>query len=250
MCVLLNIIEVKSYSYEHNLLAKHIDKIAKSSENQKEKHSESKQDHTQRGPETEDPLGSQDRIITFTNKISKVSKEDSVRQKSAEFKEQVRNTGQFFRFSNSMIIEKMEKMQQLKEDQKRFQDTINMLQNKMKSRFDLEQINIKQFSSDDAKALVFHLDDEFERLKDRLLYQELIVQKTKDEIAEKKKQIQQVKEELKVISHSNPKHSVDPITTLKIELKKEGISESSKVFQILNQIEERLYEKSSNVQKS
>jgi hypothetical protein len=182
-------------------------------------------------------MSPQDRVITFINKFSNLTKEEIVKAKSEKFKDQVSSTDQYFRFANGLIKEKMTKLQQLKDSEKRFQDTVDMLQNKIKSRFDLDNLNLKQMTPDDAKSLIFHLEDEFERLKDKLLYQELIVQKTKDEIARKRKQVQQIKEDLKDLLHNtNKPPQTDPVSILREELKKAGVSESSRIFAILDEI--------------
>lgn len=236
------------------MLTKHIDKTKKDSDNSKD--GDPKDEGRGRGtvkeekPSSQDPMDLQDRIITFTNRFSNFSKADIVREKSKRFKDQMKNTDQYFRFANGAIREKMERLERLKEDHKRFQNTVDDLQNRIKSRFELDGINPKYITPGEAKSLVFHLDEEFERLKDKLLYQELIVQKTKDEIARKRKQIQQIKEDLRDLLHNKPTPvQNDPITILKIELRKAGVSEASRIFQILEGMEEDFYSKSVENQK-
>lgn len=194
--------------------------------------------------ETQDPMEPQPRIITFTNKFSNLTNEELVREKSEKLKFQVNNTDQYLRFVNGIIKERMSKLKQYKDDDQRFQDEVNLLQNKIKSLYDLEKLNPKYLTSNEARGVISYLEDEYERMKDRLLYQELIVQKTKDEIAAKRKQIQQIKDELKDILHKKPQEEIeDPVQVLKEELRKAGIDESSRIFQVLNQIADYLNSK-------
>jgi DNA repair exonuclease SbcCD ATPase subunit len=197
----------------------------------------------------QDPMLPQERIISFSNRFPNSTMEERIREESEKLKDQVNSTDQYLRFANVIIREKMNRLRQLKDDEKRFQEEIDNLQNKIKSRYELDKIEPKQMTPNDAKSLVYHLEDEYERMKDRLLYQELIVQKTKDEIAKKRKQIQQVKDELKDLLHKSTKiEMVDPITVLREELKKAGISESSKIFQAINEISNHL--NSKNIEKT
>lgn len=190
-----------------------------------------------------DPMLPQSRIITFSNKFSNATKEEIVREKSEKFKDQISNTEQYLKFANELIKGKMDKLRQLKSDEKKFQEEISILQNKIKSRYDLSKINVKYMTGDDARSLIFHLEEEYETIKDKLLYQELIVQRTKDEIAAKRKYLQQVREDLKDILRMHTSEVKDPITVLREELKKVGIPESNRIFQVLNDVSEQLNSK-------
>jgi hypothetical protein len=193
-----------------------------------------------KGAQESDPMDPQSRIITFTNTFSNATKEEIVREKSEKLKDQISSTEQYLKFANELIKEKMNKLRQLKTDEKKFQEEIAILQNKIKSRYDLGKINVKYMTGDDARSLIFHLEEEYEAIKDKLLYQELIVQRTKDEIAAKRKHLQQVRDDLKDILRMHTSEVKDPITVLKEELKKAGISESNKIFQVLNEVSEQL----------
>jgi len=195
-----------------------------------------------------DPMELQSRIITFSNKFSNATKEEIVREKSEKFKDQISSTEQYLKFANELIKGKMDKLRQLKSDEKKFQEEIAILQNKIKSRYDLSKINVKYMTGDDARSLIFHLEEEYETIKDKLLYQELIVQRTKDEIATKRKYLQQVREDLKDVLRMHTSEVKDPITVLKEELKKAGIPESNRIFQVLNDVSEQL--NSKNVEKT
>lgn len=193
---------------------------------------------------TQDPMELQPRIITFTNKVSSSTNEDLVKEKSEKFKDQVNSTDQYLRFVNGLIKEKVSKIKQHIDDERKFQDEVNVLQKKIKSSYDLDRLNPKCMTSNEAKEIISHLENEYERMKDKLLYQELIVQKTKDEIATKRKQIQQVKDELKEVLNKKPQEEIeDPIQVLKEELRKAGIDESSKIFHVLDQIADYLSSK-------
>jgi hypothetical protein len=193
-------------------------------------------------PESIDPMLAKDRIIGFSNKFNKTTKEERVREKSDEFKDQVTNTDQYFRFANGIIREKIDKLKQLKENDKRFFDEISILQHRIKTRIELDRLNSKYLTADDAKALIIRLEEDYEKMKDRLLYQELIVQKTKDTIAAKRKEMSQIKEKLKEIIQRQSKHEeiADPITVLKEELRKAGIDEKHRIFQVIDDIAESL----------
>lgn len=189
-------------------------------------------------PESLDPLMAKERTITFSNKINKATKEEILKEKSEELKDQVSNTDQYFRFVNGLIKEKLNKMNNLRENEKKFTSELNHFQDKMKSRAELDSLDPKYITEEDANALIMRLEEEFERMKDRLLYQELIVQKTKDEITTRRKQIQQVKEKLrKVQKIPRSNETENPIQILREELRKAGIDEKNSIFQLLEHIE-------------
>ncbi|HXG73511.1 MAG TPA: hypothetical protein VNK44_01645 [Candidatus Nitrosotenuis sp.] len=192
-------------------------------------------------PETPDPLIAKDRTITFTNKINKATKEEILREKSEELKDQATNTDQYFRFANELIKEKLNKINNLRQSEKKFTAELSNFCDKAKSREELDVLDPKYITEEDANVLIMRLEEEFERMKDKLLYQELIVQKTKDEIATRRKQIQQVKEKLKSIQKTPTANEItNPIQVLRDELKKAGIDEKNSIFQILNHIEETI----------
>ncbi len=195
-----------------------------------------------------DPMSPQARTITFNNKFSSATNEEMVKEKSEKFKDQISSTEQYLKFANELIKEKMNRLRQLKNDEKKFHDEVSILQNKIKSRYDLSKINVKYMTGDDARSLIFHLEEEYEIMKDKLLYQELIVQRTKDEITAKRKQLQQIREELKDVLRMHTHEVKDPIEVLRDELRKAGISESNRIFQVLNDISEQLNPK--NVEKT
>lgn len=192
-------------------------------------------------PESLDPLMAKERTITFSNKINKATKEEILKEKSEELKDQVSNTDQYFRFANGLIKEKLNRINNLRENEKKFTSELSHFQDKMKSRAELDALDPKYITEEDANALIMRLEEEFERMKDKLLYQELIVQKTKDEIATRRKQIQQVKEKLKKVQKMPRTNEIEnPIQILREELRKAGIDEKNSIFRLLEHIEETL----------
>lgn len=156
--------------------------------------------------------------------------------KSEELKDQS-NTEQYLRFVNEMIKERLGKLRQLKDDEKKFQNELSLLQNKIRSRYELERLQPRNLTNNEAMVIIHYLEEEYERMEDKLLYQELIVQRTKDELATKQKQIEQVKEKLKEITNKSSKNqTANSISELSDELKKTGMEESNKVFQIINEL--------------
>ncbi|MGQ0771380.1 MAG: hypothetical protein ACT4NT_01210 [Nitrososphaerota archaeon] len=225
-------------------MAKHIHRISKDDEYKK---NQSIQDLSEREewkflsgmeprPDSLDSLSDNKRSITFSNKShKKSSNEERVNEKLEEFKDQVTNTEQYIRFANEVIKEKMNRLKQLKDDEKKFYDEVDILQNRLKSRNELDKLNPKYLTESDAKALIIHLEEEYEKMKDNLLYQEIMVQKTKDSIAAKRKQTNQIKEELRrIIQRQKIFEITDPIAVLKDELKKAGVDEKNKIFQIID----------------
>ncbi len=225
-------------------MAKHIHRISKDDESKK---TQSNQDLSEREewkflsgmeprPDSLDSVSDNERSITFSNKPhKKSSNEERVNEKLEEFKDQVATTEQYIRFANGVIKEKMHRLKQLKDDEKKFYDEVGVLQNRLKSRNELDKLNPKYLTESDAKALIIHLEEEYEKMKDNLLYQELMVQKSKDSIAVKRKQMSQIKEELRrIIQQQKIFEITDPIAVLKEELKKAGVDEKNKIFQLID----------------
>ncbi|MGI0004675.1 MAG: hypothetical protein ACREAX_05190, partial [Candidatus Nitrosotenuis sp.] len=125
---------------------------------------------------------------------------------------------------------------------KRFTE-IEGLQKKLKSRKSLDKTDLKYITEDDAKMLITHLEDDYEKIQDKLLCQELIIEKTRDEISAKRKQIDEIKEKLKETLQEQQKtreEMIDPIEVLKEELKKAGINDKNQIYHIINDIAEEL----------
>lgn len=190
--------------------------------------------------ESSDPMAPKERVIAFSNEYQHVSKEQQVRERLAQLKDEVGYTDQYFKFANELIKENLNKLKSLKENDTRFSGEMNLFQNRIKSRYELEKMNPKYATENDAKALLSILEEECEKMKDRLLYQELIVQRTKDEITKKRAQIDKVKDDLKRKVFRKNQEIIDPIITLRDELIRAGIPESDRIFQIIDEIAKKL----------
>lgn len=185
-----------------------------------------------------DPMLAEDRTIYFTNKFGRPrTREEMARIRAEELKGQVNETDQYVKFVNEMLNEKLARIKQIKQEERRFLDELSVLQNKIKSREEINKVNPKYATDGDVASLISHLEAEYERMKEKLLYQELIVQKTKDEIAKKKNQIQKLVHDAK--APPKPKGE-DPLTILRDELKKLGLNESSKIFKTVDEISKML----------
>ncbi|MEM4378495.1 MAG: hypothetical protein QXX85_05880 [Candidatus Nitrosotenuis sp.] len=192
-------------------------------------------------PESLDPLIAKERTITFSNKINKTTKEEIIKEKSEKLKDQVSSTDRYFRFTNELLKEKQNRINNFRENEQKFSHKLNHFPDKTKSKSELDVLDQKYITEEDANTLIMRLEEEFERMKDKLLYQELIVQKTKDEITTRRKQIQQVKEKLKKVQKMpRAKEIENPIQVLRDELRKAGIDEKNSIFQILEHIGETL----------
>lgn len=190
--------------------------------------------------ESSDPLAPKERIIAFTNKYQHTTKEQQARERLEQLKDEVGTTDQYFRFANQLIKDNLDKIKNLKENELKFSGETNLLENKIKTRYDLEKINPKYATENDAKSLLSILEEECEKMKDRLLYQELIVQRTKDEITRKRAQIDKIRIELKNKINKSKREISDPITTLREELIDAGIPQTDRIFQIIDDIAKKL----------
>jgi hypothetical protein len=222
-------------------MVKHIHRTARSEDDRYNRNTSSEEwshitaELKQQGPS--DPMSPKERIIAFSNRFNQnQTKEDTVKEKSAQLKDQFGNTDQYFKFVNGMIKDKVEKIKQIKQDEKKFLGELDLLQNKIKTRYELEKLNPKHVTIENVRNLLSVLEEECEKMKDKLLYQELIVQRTKDEIAKKRQQINNVKVEIKT---TRPEIS-DPLLLLKEELRRAGIPDTDKIFQLLKQIANRM----------
>ncbi|WP_048195674.1 hypothetical protein [Candidatus Nitrosotenuis uzonensis] len=90
---------------------------------------------------------------------------------------------------------------------------------------------LRPLTRKEAEMLIHRLEEEYEKTKEKLLYQELIVQKTKDELERKSTQIDRLKEQILRNQHSEG----DPLEILREELKKAGVK-SAKIEDALDDI--------------
>lgn len=172
-----------------------------------------------------DPLAVTDRTIIFGKDIIPSTKEDAVKEKTDEFKDQIGNTNQYLKFVNAHLAAKKEKLDMLKEREKKFQEEIDALQgNNIKPRSDLDKVNYKYITENDTKSLVVHMASELEQIKEKLTHQESQVQRTKTELQQKEEQIKHLQEE---IAQNKKKVPEDPLLIIREELAKLGIDGSS-----------------------
>jgi chromosome segregation ATPase len=175
--------------------------------------------------EVVDPLAVTDRTIIFGKDISPSTKEDLVKEKTDEFKDQIGNTNQYLKFVNAHLAAKKEKLNMLKERDRKFQEEIEALQgNTVKPRSELDKINYKYITENDTKSLITHMASELEQIKEKLVHQESQVQKTKSELQQKEEQIKQLQEE---ITQNKKKAAEDPLLIIQEELAKLGIDGST-----------------------
>lgn len=172
-----------------------------------------------------DPLAVTDRTIIFGKDVAPSTKEDAVKEKTDEFKDQIGNTNQYLKFVNAHLAAKKEKLDMLKEREKKFQEEIDALSgNNIKPRSDLDKVNYKYITENDTKSLVVHMASELEQIKEKLTHQESQVQRTKTELQQKEEQIKHLQEE---IAQNKKKVPEDPLLIIREELAKLGIDGSS-----------------------
>lgn len=175
--------------------------------------------------EVVDPLAVTDRTIIFGKDVAPSTKEDLVKEKTDQFKDQIGNTNQYLKFVNAHLAAKKEKLDMLKEREKKFQEEIDALQgNTVKPRSDLDKVNYKYITENDTKSLITHMASELEQIKEKLAHQESQVQKTKSELQQKEEQIKHLQEE---ITQNKKKVPEDPLLIIQEELAKLGIDGST-----------------------
>ena len=84
------------------------------------------------------------------------------------------------------------------------------------THYKLDNLEHKHLTIQNMKNLLLKLEEEHDKMNDLLLYRELMVQKTKDDIAKKHRQIIDLRE----------------------NLRKAKVTESSKIFEMLDKIKE------------
>lgn len=84
------------------------------------------------------------------------------------------------------------------------------------THYTLDNLEHKHITIQNMKHLLLKLEEEYDKMNDLLLYRELMVQKTKDDIAKKHQQITDLRENLRHVK----------------------ITESSKIFEMLDKIQE------------
>lgn len=202
---------------------------------------------TELGPriDIQDPLEVKDRTIFFSKEEQPKTKLEIVQEKSTALKDQVNNTNQYQKFVNVVLKERMSDLKKVLDQQKRFSEELSCFQDSEKTRQELEQVNPKYISEDETKSLIHNLELECQKLKEQFEYETLRAEKIKNELETKKQQIELLKEEMKFIAKKEPKEVVDPVLTLKHELKKLEINDDAgKISEALRMLSKKMNQNS------
>jgi len=217
-------------------LTKHINRVSKDEENKKRYNqdvsAEDEWSHiTGVGTKIEaaDPLNVSDRTIFFSNKSQASSKQELVQEKSDEIKDQMSNTNQYLKFVNVLLKQKTDNLKKVLEQEKRFAEELSFFQDAPKARHDLEKLHSKYIKETDVKSLLSNLEAEYGRIKEKLDYEQSLVDRTKAELDTKKQQIDAMREELTFLSKKQKTAlpAEDPVLIIKHEMKRLGIQDES-----------------------
>ncbi|HSA98125.1 MAG TPA: hypothetical protein VLF17_03505 [Candidatus Nitrosotenuis sp.] len=183
-----------------------------------------------------DPLSVTDRSIIFGKDVAPSTKEDIVKEKTELFKDQMGNTTQYLKFVNAHLAAKKERLDKIKEREKKFKEEIESLQgDAVKSRADLDKIKYKHITENDEKSLVIHMESELEQIKEKLTHQESQIEKTRTELQQKEDQLKHLQEEIAEKNKRKSSVPEDPLSVIREELAKLGISgDSGKLAGALN----------------
>lgn len=175
--------------------------------------------------EIQDAENVTDRSIFFSNKPAVLTKHEEVIQKSKEFRDQILDTNQYQKFVNATLSQKMANVKTLLEKEKKFADELNCFREAPKSRVELDKINPKQVTESDIKDLIANLESNYNKLNEKLEYEQKVVEKTKNEITTTRRQIISLKEEMEFVKKQKNVEIVDPTLLIKQELKRLGIND-------------------------
>ncbi|MFN3654081.1 MAG: hypothetical protein ACK4TO_01995 [Candidatus Nitrosotenuis sp.] len=225
------------------MVEKHINRKAESAEDE--------WSHiTEIGPKIDsaDPMAVVTRTIVFGKDLNNAPKETIIKEKAEQFKDQINNTNQYLKFINAHLAEKKSKIAQLRENERRFKEELESLQNDtIKPRAELDKVHYKYIKENDAASLLTHLEFERQALKEKLQHQIEQIEKTKQELNQKDVQIKNVQSELETIVDKKAVMTDDPILVLKEELAKLGINnESARILSAVNSLAELLNSKKSH----
>lgn len=186
--------------------------------------------------EAADPLAVSDRTIMFGKERIPVTKEDSVKEKSGEFMDQINNTNQYIKFINAHLVEKKNKIEKIREAEKKFKEEVESLQNDtLKSRDELDRVNCKYITESDKKSLLVHLESELNSLKEKITYHTSQIERIQMEINEKNEKISYMAKDIHN-AKSQVQYIQDPVKIIEAELAKLGINEDSRIRQAVEQL--------------
>lgn len=193
--------------------------------------------------EARDAMDVTDRSIFFSNKSKPQTKQEIVQEKAEEFKDNISNTHQYQKFVNVLLQERVKDLKKMLDNEKRFAEEMSFFQDTKKDRVELDKVNPKYVTKNDAQLLVDSLESECKIMQEKLDHEQSVIQKTRSELEAKRQQISQLKEELHYLGEKQQKQEqpVDPILTLKHELKKLGISDNTgKIAQALDLLQNKV----------
>ena len=221
------------------MVEKHLNRISESGKAARDNAEEDEWSHiTGVGSKIEviDPLAVTDRSIIFGKDVGTSTNESVVKEKADEFKDQMGNTTQYLKFINAHLIAKKEKLDKIKEQEKKFKEEIESLQgNVVKPRAELDKINYKYITEDDTRSLVVHMESELEQIKQKLTHQESQIEKTRSDMQQKEEQLKHLQQEIVEKSKKKSSAPEDPLSVIREELAKLGISgDSGKLAGALN----------------
>lgn len=233
------------------MLVKHINRVSKEDEELK-KHYNQNVDAADEWShitgvgskiEAHDALDVSERSITFSSKLKPQTKQEIIQEKSEEVKDKITNTHQYQKFVNVLLQERVKDLKKMLDNEKRFAEEMSCFQDPKKDKTELNKVNPKYVTQNDAKVIVDNLESEYKTMKERLDHEQSRIQKTKLDLETKKQQIEQLKEELQYLGQKQQKQEppADPILVLKHELKKLGISDDSgKIASALEMLQKKV----------
>jgi len=228
------------------MVEKHLNRISEEEKAAKERANDSDDEWshiTGAGTKIEaiDPLAVTDRSIIFGKDIVPSTKEEIVKEKTDQFKDQIGNTNQYLKFVNAHLAAKKEKLDKIKEQEKKFKEEVDLLQgNNSKPRSELDKINYKYITENDTKSLFAHMESELGHIKEKLAHQESQVEKTKSELQQKEEQLKHLQEEIEQRNKIKMTAAAeDPVAIIREELAKLGIVDAGKIESALNALSTR-----------
>ncbi len=91
---------------------------------------------------------------------------------------------------------------------------------------ELEKINPKHITESDIRTIISNLEANYNRLNEKLEHEQMVVEKTKNEMISTKKQIISLKEEMEfVVKKQKSPEVTDPTLLIRQELKRLGIND-------------------------
>lgn len=215
---------------------KHINRLTKGEEEAKKHYNqdvtaEDEWAHiTETGPKLEiaDAMEVTSRQISFGRERNYSTKEESVQDKSERFKDDMLNTNQYMKFVNAHLAAKKTKIEKLKQDEQRFKEELESLQNfQIKPRADLDKMDYKKITENDTNSLLSHLQSERQAVLEKILHHQMQIEREKQILGQKDAQIADVKKEIELLSKKNQEKQTDPIEVIRAELTRLGISDDA-----------------------